>query len=677
MGRGWRGNLLAVLIAAIPLDGFAAAPGLALDDVISAATGTTRFQEAALSPDAKYVAWVQAVPTSPGSDIEGAAIYVAEIKTVAAARRVTATPGAPPTSSELNVAWSPDSAALAFVSDAASPGQRQLYVYRYSDRSVRRLTDIKGFIGTPAWSPDGRTLSVLYTENSPRAAGPLTAVAAEVGVVGETIYEQRIAIIDTAGGLLRAVSPAGLYVYEYDWSPDGRRFIVTAAHGAGDNNWYVAELMSIDRDSGETRSLLKPSIQIAVPRWSPDGRRIAFIGGLMSDEGIASGDAYVIDSGGGEPHNLSEGREASVYWLAWRADSRSILLAEAVDGGSGLAEVDAMAGRVKPLWRGAETLRGPADLARGISVARDGVTTLAIRESFTDVPALWHGRVGAWQRLLAPAGSGPRPWGATENVHWQSDEFMVQGWLVAPPVVDATRRYPLVVWVHGGPAWLSAPAWPTLNMDYAALIAARGYYVLFPNPRGSAGYGERFKRANVKDFGGGDLRDILNGVARVVRTHPIDGTRVGITGWSYGGYMTMWALTQTDRFRAGVVGAGLSDWLSYYGENGIDEWMLPYFGASVYDDPAVYAKSSPINFVKQVRAPTLLLVGDSDVECPPSQSYEYWHALRTFQVKSELVIYPHEGHGFVGPDHMRDRLQRTIQWFDDYMPESGAASQGH
>jgi dipeptidyl aminopeptidase/acylaminoacyl peptidase len=132
--------------------------------------------------------------------------------------------------------------------------------------------------------------------------------------------------------------------------------------------------------------------------------------------------------------------------------------------------------------------------------------------------------------------------------------------------------------------------------------------------------------------------------------------------------MTMWALTQTQRFRAAVVGAGLANWQSYYGQNGIDEWMIPYFGASVYDDPAVYAKSSPINFVKQVKTPTLIVVGDSDVECPPPQSYEYWHALKAFNVKTQLVIYPHEGHRFQDPEHVVDRMNRMEAWFDANMP---------
>ncbi len=166
-------------------------------------------------------------------------------------------------------------------------------------------------------------------------------------------------------------------------------------------------------------------------------------------------------------------------------------------------------------------------------------------------------------------------------------------------------------------------------------LSRRGYYVLMPNPRGSFGWGERFTRANVKDFGYGDLRDILKGVDEVVRTRPVDGGRLGITGWSYGGYMTMWAVTQTGRFGAAVAGAGVCNWQSYYGQNGIDQWMIPFFGASAYDDPAVYARSSPITFIKRVTTPTLILVGERDVECPVPQSQEFYHALKTMGVATQ------------------------------------------
>ena len=247
-----------------------------------------------------------------------------------------------------------------------------------------------------------------------------------------------------------------------------------------------------------------------------------------------------------------------------------------------------MDGTVRQLWSGSVWLAGSSGYARGFSIARDGMTTAIIRKSFDNPPQVAIGPVGAWRPVTPAHPPHYRLWGRAISVTWLSDDLKVQGWLLYPPDFDPQRRYPLVVWVHGGPAWLSASD---------ALLATQGYFVFYPNPRGSAGFGEAFKRANVRDLGGGDLRDILAGTKQVVATLPIDDTRIGIGGWSYGGDMTMWALTQTDQFRAAFAGAGTADLLSYYGENDFNAWLLPYFGASIYDDPHVYAKSSPINFI--------------------------------------------------------------------------------
>jgi dipeptidyl aminopeptidase/acylaminoacyl peptidase len=198
-----------------------------------------------------------------------------------------------------------------------------------------------------------------------------------------------------------------------------------------------------------------------------------------------------------------------------------------------------------------------------------------------------------------------------------------------------------------------------------------GWFVLCANPRGSYGQGEAFTLGNVKDFGGGDFRDIMAGIDAMAKEYPVDLNRLGIRGHSYGGYMTMWAETQTNRFKAAVAGAGLSDWLSYYGENDIDEWMVPFFGASVYDDPAVYSRSSPINFVKNVKTPTLILVGDRDGEVPAPQSFEWWHALKTMGVPVEFVVYPDEGHAISKPQNRHDYDLRTLEWFEKWFAAAG------
>jgi dipeptidyl aminopeptidase/acylaminoacyl peptidase len=213
------------------------------------------------------------------------------------------------------------------------------------------------------------------------------------------------------------------------------------------------------------------------------------------------------------------------------------------------------------------------------------------------------------------------------------------------------------------------PNWPT-RWDFSMALPSQGYFVLQPNFRGSYGQGEKFTAANRKDWGYGDLRDIMAGIDAAIKSAPIDPDRLGITGWSYGGYMSMWSVTQTNRFRASVAGAGIANLQSYYGENKVDQSMIPFMGASVYDDPEIYAKSSPLTFIKNVKTPTLIVVGDSDGECPAPQSYEYWHALKTLEIPTTLVIYAHEGHHFANPAHSRDLIERSVAWFNQYLQPS-------
>jgi dipeptidyl aminopeptidase/acylaminoacyl peptidase len=471
-----------------------------------------------------------------------------------------------------------------------------------------------------------------------------------------------------SGGPLRQISPADMYVYEYDWSPDSRRFVTTAAYGNGDNNWYVAGIWTIDAAGGPMKSIYKPELQIANPAWSPDGKSIAFISGLMSDEPAVGGDIYVIPAAGGEARNLTPNMKASASWLSWTAGGSKILFGEEIDGDSGLATLEVAGGKIEPLLRSSDRLTANG-WGTMVSVSADGKTAAVIRDSLEQPPEVWAGPIAGWNRMTS-GNFGLKPeWGHLKSVHWTNEGFNLQGWLLYPLNFDPAKKYPMVVSVHGGPSSMARSAWPGSH-NFSVALSAAGYFVFFPNPRGSYGQGEAFTRANVKDFGYGDFRDILTGMDQVLKDVPVDEHRLGITGWSYGGYMTMWAVTQTNRFAAAVAGAGLANYQSYYGENQIDKWMLPFFGASVYEDPAVYAKSSPITFIKKAKTPTLVLVGDSDGECPTPQSYEFWHALKTLGTPTELVVYEHEGHMFAKPAHQRDVIKRVAAWFDRYLRDS-------
>jgi dipeptidyl aminopeptidase/acylaminoacyl peptidase len=624
------------------------------------------FKQVALSPDGRFAAWVEAIPPQPNASVRHSAIYLADLgKPEAKPMRLTAGDGQAD-HDEHGVAWSHDGGWLAFLSDKEQPGQLQLYVARPAGDEMRRVTKAAGFLADPQWSPDGKRLAVLQTAGARQAIGATQPSAREIGVVEEHVAEQRLAVVELDSGEMRLISPADHHVYEYDWSPDGERMAAIAAPGSGDNNWYIAKLYVLDVAAGRMTPLADPHMQIAMPRWSPDGRTIAFIGGLMSDEGLNGGDIFLLPAEGGQPRNVTPDWKASASWLGWSASSQQLMFAEHVDGGSGLASLDVGSGEIDSLWTGPETITATArgfGVTPGISLSQDGRRSAIIRHSFQHPPEIWTGPAGDWKRLTR-ANEKLRPgWGETESLHWTNDGREVQGWLMYPKDFDSERRYPLVVSVHGGPASACKPHWPR-HSDFTWL-SGQGYFVFCPNPRGSLGRGTAFARANVKDFGHGDLADILSGVDEIIRTLPVDGDRLGIVGWSYGGYMTMWAVTQTNRFRAAIAGAGIANWQSYYGQNEIDQWMIPFFGASVYDDPRVYAKSSPIEFVKQVQTPTLLLVGERDKECPAVQSREFWHALKTLDVPTQLVIYPGEGHSIAKPEHRRDIARRSLAWFQE------------
>jgi dipeptidyl aminopeptidase/acylaminoacyl peptidase len=626
-----------------------------MNSVIATLWAGKTFDQTAISPDGKQVAWVEITK-------DGSAIFISAA-TGGTPRRITA--GG---QSESAVAWSPDSKQIAFLSDAAKPGQSQLYVVNAAAGTPRKLTSVKGFLTSPGWSPDGKTVAFLFTENAERAAGPLVAEKAQTGVIKEAVTEQRLALVDATGGKLRQISPADMYVYEYAWSQDSRNFVTTAAHGNGDDNWYVAQIYTIPAVGGEMRSIYTPPVdsQIAVPAWSPDGKSVAFISGIMSDGPAVGGDIFIVPADGGAAKNITQSMKASASWLTWTSSGK-ILFGEDVDGESGIATVDPTSGDISTLSRGPGELNAYG-WGTAVSLAADGKTAAVIRQSLAHPPEIWAGQINEWKQITSRNAALKPAWGEAKSIHWQNDGFNLQGWLLYPANVDpakndATKKYPMVVQVHGGPSSMQHSAWPGPH-SFGVALSAAGYFVFMPNPRGSYGQGEAFTRANVKDFGYGDFRDIMTGVDQSLKQAPIDEHRMGITGWSYGGYMTMWAVTQTNRFAAAVAGAGLANFQSYYGENQIDKWMVPFFGASVYDDPQVYAKSSPITFIKNARTPTLVLVGDSDGECPTPQSYEFWHALKTIGTETELVVYDREGHMFVDPAHQRDVIERVAAWFN-------------
>jgi dipeptidyl aminopeptidase/acylaminoacyl peptidase len=629
-----------------------AAPGSTLQHV---------FMEAVSSPDGRHVVSVEGdASLSGGSPIQRDLVIrsmdgkTTTVVDLPCGKVAQCWPAAP--------AWTPDSRKVSFALRVPGSHARSLYQVNADGGEVRQLAAFDGTIADLRYGAHGE-LAMLATAGATKELSAVEAGAAVTGDLDEAPPEQRIAILDA--GKLRFTSPPQLFVYEFDWRPDGHGFVGTAAPGDGDKNWWVAKLYAFDATHGASRVLYTPSSaqqQLAMPMVSRDGKRVAFIAGIMSDFGSTGGDIYTVPLAGGTAVNITPKLPASVSAIRWDCNGHLLAAAiagdktELVDFGNGEAGA---AGKL--LWQGQELLgTHEAQLAGDCP---SGIAAI-VHQSFNHAAEIEIGAIGKWHDLTHANVDVTAPF-KVQSLSWKSDEFSVQGWLILPQEIAAGMRLPLVTIVHGGPASAVVPEF--IGAGSARQLLEHGYAVFLPNPRGSYGQGEAFTAANVRDFGYGDLRDILAGVDATAHAGPIDPERVGIMGHSYGGFMTMWAVTQSNRFKAAVAGAGIANWQSYYGENGIDEWLIPYFGASVYEDPAVYAKSSPISFIRQTHTPTFSYVGAADIECPAAQTLEFGHALKVLGVPSVTVIYPDEGHAIHDPAHLADRSERTLDWFDRYL----------
>lgn len=616
-----------------------------------------RYLNIEISPDAQLVASVEGDSSKSGGTPTVRDLVIRRARS-GAAITVSMPCGRVPQCWPDSPTWSPDGKRLAFTLRTPGTHARSVYAVSSDGASLTKLLQFSGTIDHLRSLPDGR-LAMLAIQNATKEVGATQAGAPVAGDLDVPPPEQRIAILDA--GDLRWISPPGLFVYEYDWRGEDKGFVGTAAPGDGDNNWWTAKLYTFPESGSGARVIYAPTDarqQLAMPKVSRDGSHVAFIAGIMSDFGSTGGDVYTLPLDGGTPINMTPDMHASASAVSWRCDGH--LQAEFLAGDKIQFAVLGVAG-AKPriVWSGEESL---GDRAGGISTACPSGITADAHESFTQAPEIEIGPIGHW-RTLTSANAGLRLPARVQSVWWKNDGFDLQGWLLLP--ARGEGKLPMITVVHGGPASAATPSF--IGPGISRVLLEHGYALFWPNPRGSYGQGERFTLANVRDFGHGDLRDILAGIDAAAKVAPIDPERLGLTGGSYGGFMSMWAVTQTNRFKAAVAVAGISNWLSYYGENGIDAWMIPYFGKSAYEDPAVYAASSAISYIHNVKTPTFAYVGEFDIECPAPQTQEFWHAMKAMNVPTSIMIYPGEGHGLREPEHLADAEQRTLAWFDRYL----------
>jgi len=559
--------------------------------------------------------------------------------------------------------WSSDGT-LAFASDRDHAGRMSVYLLGPGPGEARPIGDLAGSVEDIQWSPDGSRLLALVADVGADRAGIQAATkiqeegAAEEDPKVTRPFEawRRLFTIDAETGATEEIGPEGVHVFEVDW--DGERAVAVCADEPSESAWYNAYLALLDFGGRTADRLYEPEWQIQCPTLA-DGS-VVFVEGFCSDRGILAGDVQAIDLERRDVR-LIPVPGCDVSYLA-RRDGDRLWFAGQRGMGSVFGSLS-LSGEIEELSAGDAAIGGR--FQSSISAAGDRV--IAVFESPEQAPEVAELEDGEWRALseLNTDAPDPRVAGDWQARTWTAEDGLeIEGLLLLPPEGD--QPYPLIVSVHGGPTgawgWSFLPAGAN-----GPLLAQEGYAVLLPNPRGSSGRGQDFARANLGDMGGGDLQDILAGIESLVEEGLVDTNRVGVMGGSYGGFMSAWAVTQTDRFAASIPVAAVTDWRSFHHTTNIGQFDALFLNADPFEVGGEYDARSPVVQAKRCRTPTLMVHGEEDLCVPVSQAREMYQALVEAGCETELVLYPREGHGCLEREHQLDLSERVHGWFAKFL----------
>ncbi len=635
------------------------------------AVSATLADDAQIAPDGHCVAYVTAEASVAG-ERRTSAIWLVDADG-ASPRRITSGAVA-----DRSPRWAPDGRYLAFLSDRKQQGAAQIYLLPRAGGEALQITDQPTGVTAFEWSPDGGSVAFLSRELQSDEERQRTAERDDPIVVDESEKRTALWVADIPEDVMarepgsipkaRRVSPEGIHIGGYidsgfAWAPDGSGFVVMAGASPLTNDRIRSTAYRLDLD-GTLTSLSKLEGVTSSPRYSPDGATLAYIG--VEDMIPARFVLLTMPAEGGEPQIALPGFDGSFLSFAWLPDSRRILAGVETHQRHAFIDVDPETHTSEPAFELAEPRSAGAD---SFSLSVDGT-----RCAFVWADAGSYGDVyvadvsGGAQRL-----TDLNPWvhdydyGELREIAWDSpDGVEIEGLLILPVGYDAGKRYPLLTHIHGGPA----AAW-THHLyanwhDWGQFLAQRGYAVFMPNPRGSTGRDSDFLRAITLTYGEADLPDVLSGVDYLIDQGIADPERLVVGGWSGGGYLTNRVITETDRFKAAVSGAGMSNVVSYLGTSDIRDVFSRYFG-NIEEDPATAWRLSPIRRIDRAVTPTLILFGENDPRVPPPQGRELYAGLSKRGVESQLVLYPREGHGIGERQHQLDLLRRVIAWFDRHL----------
>ncbi len=558
--------------------------------------------------------------------------------------------------SESSPKWSPDGKSLAFLSNRDT--NQQIYLLSMNGGEAAPLTKGKRSISRFSWSHDGKMIAFLAPDAKTDAEEKKEKDKDDARITDKDDKHARLWLLNVGDNSERALTPANYQLADLTWFPDGRSLAVTATdHPESDQNTERIFRVSVSGDPQSSMTqLFAPHGPFGELDIAPSGQIISFVG--CREDGPSPHDLWLLPVGMHAAKNLTATNlDRPVFAYRWNQDESLVLLAE--DGFTRKLIRYSSAG-VR------EDLPTPGTAPSSFAVSANGSVAF-VGENFTEPQELWLSTPGQQPKKIPSFNKSFDAFATTkpETYKYKSfDGMEIESALLKPENYDGKTKLPLIALIHGGPTG----AWQSSIEAWGQLLVARGYVVFYPNIRGSSGYGEQFIESNRADWGGGDFKDVMWAVDDLVTKGIADPNRLGIGGWSYGGYMAEWAITQPTKypFKAAVSGAGMANLISEYGtEKGpsYDEW----FWSVPYEKPTGFLNSSPFLYVKNARTPTLILQGDADTTDPLGQSQELYRGLKRYGAETELVVYPREPHGFHEEKHLVDRLNRIVAWYDAHM----------
>jgi dipeptidyl aminopeptidase/acylaminoacyl peptidase len=452
---------------------------------------------------------------------------------------------------------------------------------------------------------------------------------------------------------------------DFDWSPDGRMIVFSHSRSPIANDWTTSDVSLIEVSSGKVTSFVKTPAAETSPRFSPDGKSIAVTVSENPPRWASNNLINIFPVGGGTPKILASSFDGQPSVGGWSPDGKRIYFSEAKGTGTRLYTVDVAANKITQINKTDEVING-------ISINRAGTMIGFVKQNAETPPEAFVSGVDKFVPVKisrANADIPKMPIGKTEVVKWKSaDGKEVEGLLTYPVNYQAGQKVPLLLNVHGGPTGVFQQTFIGGRGVYPlAAFASRGYAILRPNPRGSSGYGKDFRYANQKDWGGADFQDLMSGVDKVIEMGVADENRLGVMGWSYGGFMTSWIVTQTKRFKAASAGAPVTNLMSFNGTADIPSFVPDYFGGQAWENMEIYQKHSPMFNVKGATTPTLIQHGEADIRVPISQGYEFYNALKAQNVPVRMIVLPRQPHGPNEPKMQIAAMQSNLDWFEKYL----------